>query len=413
MKVGIWLNEHINKELGGGFSYTDKLIKLIDEYSFSKDVEIVFITKESNIRFYKKEVINLEYYSTKLKTSLKQDVKKFIINKISYLKFIKKNADNRAQAKQVNEYYKFQLLKEGVSVIFYPIQTQCYVADFPFIATNWDIGHLSMFAFPEVTHSRIFENRDDWYQKKLRKALAIFVESDTGKEELTTYLNINPARIKVFPIFPGAVIMQKVAIEKQIRILKKFDINKEEYFFYPAQFWAHKNHYNLILAFKELVKTKPNAKLVFTGSDKGNLKYIKHIITKYKLSNNVLHLGFLGLEEIYVLYKNAISLVFPSFLGPTNMPLLEAQALGCPVLCSDLNGHKLQLGDGALYFDPLKQESIYSTLLKVMDDEVRNFILERAKENLNNSKLKDSDIMKSFESNLMEISKYRNCWGSD
>ena len=57
-------------------------------------------------------------------------------------------------------------------------------------------------------------------------------------------------------------------------------------------------------------------------------------------------------EEIASFYKHALALVMPSYLGPTNIPLIEAREFNCPVLCSDLDGHKEILGSEAIYFPP-------------------------------------------------------------
>ena len=47
-------------------------------------------------------------------------------------------------------------------------------------------------------------------------------------------------------------------------------------------------------------------------------------------------------------YKYAVALVMPTFFGPTNIPPLEAFALGCPVITSNIYGIPEQVGDAAL-----------------------------------------------------------------
>ena len=76
------------------------------------------------------------------------------------------------------------------------------------------------------------------------------------------------------------------------------------------------------------------------------------------LENEIIQLGLVSLKELKWLYQNSISLVMPTLLGPTNMPLMEAYFLGCNVICSDFAGHREQLGDYAFYFDPLNAEDM-------------------------------------------------------
>lgn len=412
MKVGVWLDEYIDNQVGGGFSYVDKLMSLIDDYQFSKDIEVVYITTKPLVNSYNKEVVSISLNRPKQKQSFKKKLINFITQRSHFVnRFYKQSVAESADRKD-NIYYRNKLVENNIDVIYYLTQTQCVVDDFPFISTNWDIGHLSMFGFPEVNNNKSFKSRELWYQHTLRKALSIFCESESGKKELISYLNLNPDRVKILPMFPGGVIHQEISKENQNSLLKSFELTNNKFFFYPAQFWAHKNHYNLILAFKEFLSIEPDMKLVFTGSDKGNLSFIQSQVTHLKLTRNVIYLGFVNLESIYTLYKNTRALIMPTFLGPTNMPLLEAQALDCPVLCSDLKGHREQLGEGAVYFDPLEYNDILNAFNRISDSEYRQKILTVSKDIRSNSKFNELEAIKALEINLLEISKYRNCWES-
>ena len=47
---------------------------------------------------------------------------------------------------------------------------------------------------------------------------------------------------------------------------------KNDYIYYPAQFWAHKNHIYILKAIKILREMKNiDVDVVFSGSNKGNL----------------------------------------------------------------------------------------------------------------------------------------------
>jgi glycosyltransferase involved in cell wall biosynthesis len=55
-------------------------------------------------------------------------------------------------------------------------------------------------------------------------------------------------------------------------------------------------------------------------------------------------LGYVAEEDISGLYAAAQALIMPTFFGPTNFPVLEAWALGCPVLSADVRGIRGQAG---------------------------------------------------------------------
>lgn len=66
--------------------------------------------------------------------------------------------------------------------------------------------------------------------------------------------------------------------------------------------------------------------------------------------------GRLSDGELALLLRNARALVFPSLYEGFGLPLVEAQALGCPVIASDRASIPEVAGDGAVYFDPLRPE---------------------------------------------------------
>ncbi|QXU42340.1 glycosyltransferase family 1 protein [Pedobacter sp. D749] len=346
-KVGIWINEDDLPEVGGGFSYTQRLVQAINEKKNSDNLEVVFIGY--NLKgHYKKNSINLNnrenFFYRKM---LNFFHKYFSINLKN--KYLKRNNINNID----------QLNKSGIELIFYP-NPYVQIANFPYIMTLWDLGHKSTYSFPELNANDEYEQRDYSLNKTLNKAIFICCESKAGKEELVKYYNINEQQIRILPMFPSIIVESVISSEKP-----KW-ISFERFFLYPAQFWPHKNHYNLLLAFQKFIREKPDVKLVLTGSDKGNLNYISKLIGDLRIEKNVIITGFVRNENLKWLYLHSNGLVFPSFLGPTNMPLLEAFYLGCNIACSQLNGHVELLSQNAIYFDPLSPDSIKNSMDKLL-----------------------------------------------
>ncbi|HZH66514.1 MAG TPA: glycosyltransferase, partial [Flavisolibacter sp.] len=108
-------------------------------------------------------------------------------------------------------------------------------------------------------------------------------------------------------------------------------------------------------------------------------------------------------EEIYTFYKHALALVMPTFLGPTNMPLLEAEALGCPVICSNLKGHWEMLGEHACYVEPNNPESIYQG----MKDHLQ-FIPRKPRIN---EVFNLTNAVKQIETNFLHLKPRRKTFG--
>jgi glycosyltransferase involved in cell wall biosynthesis len=208
-----------------------------------------------------------------------------------------------------------------------------------------------------------------------------------------------------------SVPILEVDISEEKDFLAKHKLVKNNYLFYPAQFWAHKNHYNLILGFQDFLNnTSGNVHLVLTGSDQGNLNYIKGLIEDWGLSDKIHNLGFVSSKEVIYLYRNALSLIYPSFLGPSNLPLIEALYNNCFVLCSNLAGHKEMCQDAALYFDPEKASEISAAIAEIFGSDTQlRLASARDKWKLSNSYSAET-AMKKLEKNFLELKSIRFCW---
>jgi glycosyltransferase involved in cell wall biosynthesis len=71
-----------------------------------------------------------------------------------------------------------------------------------------------------------------------------------------------------------------------------------------------------------------------------------------QLSPNVRHLGRVSDDDLALLYRQAVCLVFPSRTEGFGLPVLEAMALGCAVISSDAASLPEVCGEAALYAAP-------------------------------------------------------------
>lgn len=371
LKIGVFLSPEDSPELGGGFSYVNQLVRAIDQYEFDEKLDFVFISYSTLSSAFKKKTYQFtanQKWSFKL-ISLKIAHKLFRINYITDL--LSKENFEREKTFLIQSYLTQQLEEWGIDLVYYP-KPVVFVKNFPFVITNWDIGHRTMYPFPEVSINGVFESREKYYQNDVSKAFLIITESNKGKQELVNLYQIPPDRIQILPMFPGSIVDMDMGQEKIKKILSQINI-QTPFFFYPAQFWAHKNHYNLLKAFALIEKKYPEYKLILTGSDKGNLNYIKEVIKLYGLNDKVIYLGFVDESILYALYHTATALVMPTLLGPTNMPLLEAKALKCPVICSDLEGHREIMGNYAEYFNPTSPEDIAYKMINTIKRQQKSY----------------------------------------
>jgi glycosyltransferase involved in cell wall biosynthesis len=91
--------------------------------------------------------------------------------------------------------------------------------------------------------------------------------------------------------------------------------------------------------------------------------------------------GRLSDGELALLLKNARALVFPSLYEGFGLPLVEAQALGCPVIASDRASIPEVAGDGAVYFDPTRPEDAVRRV-RELDAEERKRLVANGRRNI-------------------------------
>ena len=241
-------------------------------------------------------------------------------------------------------------------------------APIPALGTVHDLMHRYERRFPEVSANGEFEAREFHFSETVRWAKGILVDSELGKTQLVESYGADPGKVFPLPyIAPGWIYEYDGRDEAAVS--DKYSL-PEKYFFYPAQFYRHKNHSNLILAIARLKKSHPDVKLVLVGAtDRNAYPDVRQQVNDLGLGDNVLFLGYVEDREMAALYRRARALVMPTYFGPTNIPQLEAFALGCPVATSRIYGIPDQVGDAALLFDPSSVDEIYTCLSRLWTDD--------------------------------------------
>lgn len=260
-----------------------------------------------------------------------------------------------------------------LDLAYFPAPTYARI-DIPFVFTVWDLGHRTIPDFPEVRcASDPWTQREAMYRLMLPQAGGIVVGNRTGAAEVARHFGIEADRCVALP-FPNPDFS---AVEAKVPAW----MPPGPFFLYPAQLWPHKNHATLLRALAALPGTgAAAAQLVFVGADKGNRTWLEGQAAALGLSGRVHFGGFVARGELKALYQHATALVFPSLLGPNNLPPQEAAVLGCPMILSDLPGHREQLGAGAIYAAPLDAAAWTQAMHRMLGDEARAALAAAARQ---------------------------------
>jgi glycosyltransferase involved in cell wall biosynthesis len=167
-------------------------------------------------------------------------------------------------------------------------------------------------------------------------------------------------------------------------LLGRLGIASGRYLLYPANFWKHKNHEMLLVAFGVYAARNPNSdlKMVLTGAPDERQAFIKEAARRMRLDAKVILPGFLTEPEFAALMNGCLALIYPSLYEGFGMPVIEAQAMGKPVLCSSRASLPEVAGHAALTFDPRLPETIANSIGRIESDPaLRDDLIRKGYEN--------------------------------
>jgi len=105
-------------------------------------------------------------------------------------------------------------------------------------------------------------------------------------------------------------------------------------------------------------------------------------ISSYKQNNRIKFLGRVSDEELINYYRNAVCFIFPSLYEGFGIPVIEAQACGCPVISSNSSSLQEVLGESAIICNPTDIEGFANAMKSIYeDDTLRNTIISKGFEN--------------------------------
>ncbi len=232
------------------------------------------------------------------------------------------------------------------------------------VVTILDLQHRHHPGFFDKTE---VEAREANHELALELAEKVICISDAVRQDVQKSFHISGEKlVTIWPI-PSSHVWMDLLEGVSAKIRKKCAL-VDDYIFYPAHAWPHKNHETLVDAFALLCKHFPDLKLVLTGGNFASDHPARRKIAKHGLQESVIHLGYRSPIEIRCILEGAKALVYPSRFEGFGLPIAEAIILGTPVVCSNIDPLKEVGGDSVSTFDPEHSGSIVRAVEKVLLD---------------------------------------------
>jgi glycosyltransferase involved in cell wall biosynthesis len=299
--------------------------------------------------------------------------------------------DNDYQVRQQSAQVRQWIDRFGLDLMIFPAPSSFgFETGVPYVMAVHDLQHRLHPEFPEVSDDGEWSHREYLFRNGIKGALMTLVDSEIGREDvLDCYGDLVDAdRVAVLPFLPASYLSSPGDASGAIRVQERFGL-PERYLLFPAQFWPHKNHVRVVQALGRIRRERGIDVAVAMCGSAGDpqrdsvLERVRETARAEGVDDLVHYLGYVDDDLMGPLYSASRGVILPTFFGPTNIPVLEAWALGVPVLTSDIRGIREQCGDAAILVDPDSSESISQGMYSLWADEgVRRDLVRRGTQRL-------------------------------
>ena len=254
--------------------------------------------------------------------------------------------------------------EEKLDVLFNPKWTTSFLVKCPqvFVCHGLDWYSMPWGSPPldRLSHKYLIPR----YAKQAKSIIAV---SHSTATDMKRFLNVSDEKIDVIYHGIGDAFLRPVAAEDADEVARKYRL-PARFLLYAGGIYPAKNFDRLIKAYAE-VGPKLDIPLVVAGEHTYMCKGQLQLPQKLGISDWVRFTGWIGHDELPAFYQKATALLLPSLYEACPSPLLEAMAMGCPVLTGDRTGMSEMADGAALEVNPDDVDSIAAGIRKIATDE--------------------------------------------
>ena len=205
-----------------------------------------------------------------------------------------------------------------------------------------------------------------WHFQRMRltRVSRIITDSESSKRDIKSIAGFPEARIDVVPL-AASPKFGRVNDEAELARVKKQYHLPESFVLYVGDVNWNKNILGLLEAFRKVKRPLVLVGKAFLDESLPEVQRINAFIDNNKLSNDVVKLGAVPVEDLVAIYNCASVYVQPSFYEGFGLPVLEAMACGVPVVTSRASS-LAEIAGPAIIVDPSDSKDIARGLLEAI-----------------------------------------------
>lgn len=240
------------------------------------------------------------------------------------------------------------------------------------------IHDLIFLRFPEYYKKIDRKMYQSIYLSSCKRATKIIAISNQTKADLIDFFGIEPCKIEVIYQSCNNHFYEKVIDEVKFSVQSKFNLPRN-FILSVGTIERRKNQLSIL---KAVVKEQLDTTVVILGRPTEYINELYQFINKSGIQKQVIFLHNTTIEELQAIYQIAQVMVYPSFFEGFGLPVLEAQASGCPVITSNISSLPEAGGEGAIYIDPTDILEIGGALRNILfNKQLKNDIIRKGTAN--------------------------------
>ena len=216
------------------------------------------------------------------------------------------------------------------------------------------------------------------YRKKFKNACKhathIIAISEQTKNDIIDFYKIDSKKISVCYQSCNDAFFEKLEIDNNKFLKNKYEL-PSSYFLYVGSIIERKNLLSICKAML-LIEKKDRIPVVIIGKGKKYMKKVKAYIHDNGLEEAFYFLNendrinhqpnFLSNEDLAEIYRSALALIYPSIFEGFGIPILEAMAVGTPVITSAISCMPEVGGDAVLYTNPFDENDLANKMISLI-----------------------------------------------
>lgn len=253
----------------------------------------------------------------------------------------------------------------GIDVVFNPKYSIPLLTSCP---SAWVCHGLDWYAMPRGSRWIDRLNHNVLIPQFASRSDAVIAVSETTRDHLIEYLKVPQERIHVVYSGLADAFRASLTAEQLEQARKRFRL-PSRFLLYCGAIYPPKNFTRLIRAYAKVGPARGVALVIAGGSNRYLSEHELREPERQNIEQWVHRIGWLDNRDLPALYCMADGLLLPSLYESVGMPIMEAMAMGCPVLTSDRYGCREIAADAAVLVDPESVEDIASGMVRLIEDE--------------------------------------------